>query len=259
MSSRVLALREMNVPLITLVIGGEEGATAPRRTEAARLVAPALDSVAARAVAIKLAEVAGPESRLALARQLDIVRSHVIDQLIEETARANATFAFTTGLAETMPVFSAPLALGDMVVLTKNQLLLSYRMALVSGREGDPKKLIGEIIGVLGGGVLFRQAARQLVGLIPVVGLLPKVAIAYAGTYAIGRAMNAWLSDGRQVTADVVKSFSTEGLTRGRDFAHTLAAGARQGGVRASRAWQRLRHQIPLIGQSKSERVKRSG
>ena len=99
-------------------------------------------------------------------------------------------------------MLTAPLNLGDMVVLTKNQLMMCYRLALAAGRDDEPRAMMTEIIGVLGSGVLFRQAARQLVGLIPIAGLLPKVAISYAGTYAIGKAMVAWTTEGKQVTVD---------------------------------------------------------
>ena len=57
------------------------------------------------------------------------------------------------GLAEVVPILTAPLNLGDMIVLTKNQLLMGYRLVLAAGRDGEPKKLIGEILGMLGGGL----------------------------------------------------------------------------------------------------------
>jgi uncharacterized protein (DUF697 family) len=109
------------------------------------------------------------------------------------------------------------------VILTKNQLMMCYRIALAAGREGEPRALMGEILGVLGGGVLFRTAARELVGMVPVIGIVPKVAIAYAGTQAIGRAMVAWTTEGRQVTADAVARYSREGLEKGRALAERLA------------------------------------
>ena len=62
----------------------------------------------------------------------------MFQSLIQETAQANAKFAFTTGLAETVPILSAPLALGDILVLTKNQVVLGYRIMLAAGRDGEP-------------------------------------------------------------------------------------------------------------------------
>jgi uncharacterized protein (DUF697 family) len=178
------------------------------------------------------------------------LRTAFFTRLIDRTARANASFALTTGLAETIPVLTAPLNLGDMVVLTKNQLMMCYRIALMAGRDDEPKAMMSEIIGVLGSGVLFRQVARQLVGLIPIAGLLPKVAIAYAGTYAIGRAMVGWTTEGRQITVDTVSSYTREGLVRGRALAEHLVeeAGAATGSV--TRRFERFRRFLPGKRQS---------
>ena len=98
-----------------------------------------------------------------------------------------------------------------MIVLTKNQLLMGYRLVLASGRDGEPKQLIGEILGVLGGGLLFRQLARQLVGLIPVVGIVPKVAVAYGGTWAIGRAVVLWVTEGRTASSETLRTLQPRG------------------------------------------------
>jgi hypothetical protein len=59
---------------------------------------------------------------------------------------------------------------------------LAFRVALMSlvrlsGNEetewcqGTRRELVGEALGVIGSGFLFRRGARQLVGLIPVVGI----------------------------------------------------------------------------------------
>jgi uncharacterized protein (DUF697 family) len=75
---------------------------------------------------------------------------------------------------------------------------------------------------VLGGGLLFRQAARQLVGLLPVIGLVPKVAVAYGGTWAIGRAVVLWATGGGAVTRARLRELSREGLARGREVARSF-------------------------------------
>ena len=184
------------------------------------------------------------DERLALARQFPPLRRALFDRLITETAQANASFALTTGLAEAVPILTAPLNLGDIVILTKNQLLLGYRIVLAAGRDGEPRTLIAEIAGVLGSGFLFRQAARQLVGLIPIAGIVPKVAIAYSGTWAIGRAIVLWVTEGRAITPAAVQR-----MTRGRPGSR-----ARAGRVdappalwygRARARWQRLRQYLP--------------
>jgi uncharacterized protein (DUF697 family) len=218
-------LTRHRIPALTVIVGSHSSAaTVTHRSEMRRIAIEHIHASALAALAEALIASARVEARLALARGFPWARSAVFLAIVDETARANASYALTTGLAETMVVLSAPIAIGDMLVLTKNQLLMAYRIALGSGRDGEPKALLGEILGVLGGGLLFRQAARSLVGLIPVVGLIPKVAVAYGGTYAIGRAMMAWTTEGRAVTADAVRKYSSEGLERGRRIARSLTA-----------------------------------
>ncbi len=233
-------------PVLTLVVGDtSRTAKVLRPGEQSRVAVDALDPPALEALATALALMASEDQQVALGAQLPPLRPAVFTRTIERTARANASFALTTGLAEAIPVLTAPLNLGDMVVLTKNQLMMCYRLALTSGREGDPKALMSEIIGVLGGGVLFRQIARQLVGLIPIAGLLPKVAIAYAGTFAIGKAMVAWTTEGRQITSEAVAAYSREGLVKGRALAEHLVETAGSAGGTVARRWERFRSFLP--------------
>jgi uncharacterized protein (DUF697 family) len=240
------ALRRVGACIVTVVAGTTAAsASVPHPGEDARVAVEALDAAAADAVGAAVVALFADDRRLALARQLPPLRQHVFQALIQETAQANASFALTTGLAQTVPVLTAPLNLGDIVVLTKNQLLLGYRIVLAAGRTGDPRSLIGEIIAVLGSGLLFRQAARQLVGLIPVVGLVPKVAIAYSGTWAVGKALVLWVTEGRAVTAESVQSLSAEGLARGREFAERIVQDARRRGGSVGSRWQRWRGYLP--------------
>jgi uncharacterized protein (DUF697 family) len=217
------ALRRAGVPVITVVHGSLRAVDGVVRAgEAARTIVSHLDAGALPRIADALVRVVTPGMRLALARQLPPVREAVFDLLIEETAKANATYAFTAAMAESVPVIGVPLNLADMMILTKNQLLMGYKIALGAGKSGKARDLIGEVLGVVGGGFLFRQAARQLVGLIPVAGVLPKVAIAYTGTWAIGRAVVVWAMHGRRLSPGSVGRFSKEAAGRGREFARGL-------------------------------------
>ena len=235
-----------SAPVLTVVIGDtSRTAKVLRPGEHSRVAVEALDAAALEAIASALVNTVSEDQQLALGAQFPPLRQAIFARTIERTARANASFALTTGLAETIPLLTAPLNLGDMVVLTKNQLMMCYRLALSAGKDDEPRKMMGEIIGVLGGGVLFRQIARQLVGLIPIAGLLPKVTIAYAGTYAIGRAMVGWTTEGRQVTVEAVSGYSREGLARGRALAEYLVeeAGSRTG--RVARRFEQLKNLLP--------------
>ena len=176
------------------------------------------------AVAQALLSAVSPGMRLAFARHLIPLREPLFAELIEETAKTNALYALTTGLAEAVPVLDVPLNLADIVVLTKNQLVMSYRIALASGKKGTPRDLVGEVLGVIGGGFLFRQGARQLVGLIPVAGIVPKVAVAYAGTLAIGKAVVTWAAYGTSPRArrhqETLSAGALTGQGRGADPRH---------------------------------------
>jgi uncharacterized protein (DUF697 family) len=241
-------LRRASIPTVVVAIGEAHAEDRMVSKTERRIAVPAPDAMTLDQIGAGLVQLAPADLRLAMARQLPALRPAVFEQTIDETSKANASYALTTGFAEVVPLLTVPLNLGDMIVLTKNQLVMSYRLALAAGRDGEPRAMIGEILGVLGGGILFRQLARQLVGFIPVVGIVPKVAIAYGGTWAIGRAIVLWATEGREVSQDLVRSLSNEGLQRGRAVAARLVEQAREktGGV--GRRWERLKEHLPLIG-----------
>ena len=234
-----------SVPRITLIVGTDAPEAGARRVAEQARVAVVDVMNAPRPLLSAIIGLVEGDARLALAAALPVFRQVVADAVVDETAKANASFAVTTGLAETIPVLTAPLNLGDMVILTKNQLIMGYKIALASGRNDDPRSMLTEILGVIGGGFMFRQVARQLVGLIPVAGLVPKVAIAYAGTYAMGRGLTAWALGGTEVTAESLSRYTAEGLERGRDLAQQLIGQVRAGVPSPARSWQRLRGWLP--------------
>jgi hypothetical protein len=221
-------LARAGVPLVTLVHGSERPVDAVARAgETARAVVPTLDDATVGPLAAALVRAVPAGLRLALARQLPPVRDAVFDLLIEETAKANATYAFTTAIAEAVPVLDVPLNLADILILTKNQLLMGYKIALGAGKSGRARDVIGEVIGVVGGGFLFRQAARRS-SAHPRGRAIPKVAIAYTGTWAIGRAVVVWATQGRRVSHATLRRLSHDAAGRGRAFARGLL-GARSG------------------------------
>lgn len=220
------------VPVVTVVVGSTastDGVVRPGEAARAAIGRP----VAEHLPAIAQAVLSGtpPGLRLALGRQLPPVRDPLFTALIEETARANAVYALGTGVAEAVPLLNLPLNLADIVVLTKNQVVMSYRIALAAGRRGTVKAVLGQTLSVIGGGFMLRQVARQLIGLVPVVGVAPKVAVAYAGTWAVGRAVAVWAGGGAEVTKASVKRYYAEALERGRHVsdALTYAVKLRQG------------------------------
>ncbi len=161
---------------------------------------------------------------LALGRQYPFVRATIARRLISETSYSNAVYALSTGLAEVIPVLDLPLNIADIIVLSKAQALLVYRLGLVLGLPAEWRYYLAEFGGVVGGGFLWRQIARQLVGLIPVWGIVPKVAVAYAGTYVVGNIVVRWYQTGRHVTRKEISALYRQAFSRGRELARTLTA-----------------------------------
>ncbi len=247
-------LARAQTPTVLVLVGAEEERgllvhwAGARRVAVPELTAEAVQEQVAPALLESV-----PGLTLALARQLPPLRPAAFQRLIHETAQSNATYAFSTGIAEIIPALNIPLNVSDLVVLTKNQLLMSYKIALAAGKRGTPRELMGEIVSVIGGGLLFRQLARQLVGLVPVWGIVPKVAVAYAGTWVIGQIVVRWATEGRLLSAEDVRGLYGEALARGRQVAQELVA--RQRARLQSQAtevreekpfWQRLRRWISL-------------
>jgi uncharacterized protein (DUF697 family) len=159
---------------------------------------------------------------LPLSRHVPLARPVYSKRLTDETAKANAIYAASTALGGIIPVVNVPLNVADMMILTKNQLVMAYKLALAYGKTGAPTSVMTEMISVLGSGFFFRQVARGLVGFIPGWGVVPKIAIAYAGTYLVGQGVNVWLRDGEKVTQRELERFYSEALTRGKKWAASL-------------------------------------
>lgn len=222
-------LAAARVPFVTVLVAGSArpADAVARGGEAARTVVSALDAAAVAPLVESMLAAVPAALRLPLARQLPPLRTAVIGALIDDTARTNALYALTTGVAEAVPVLNVPLNLADVVVLTKNQLMMSYRIALAAGKRGRGRELLAEVAGVIGSGLLFRQAGRSLVGLIPGIGIVPKAAVAYAGTVAIGRAVSVWAQDGGKLTKQAVRGFYLEASRRAKGVAKDLVARAK--------------------------------
>lgn len=165
-----------------------------------------------------------PHQHLALGRMFPIFRVAIAHLLINEACLSNTTYAFSTGLAEIVPVLALPLTVTDMVVLTKNQAFLVYRLGLLFGFSTRWQDYIGEFGSVIGSGFVWRQLARYLVGLIPGWGIIPKVAVAYSATYAVGQAVLNWYLTGRHLGRKELNALYRSALARGKQNAERLVA-----------------------------------
>lgn len=163
-----------------------------------------------------------PQQHLALGRQYPMFRLTIARQLINDACFSNAAYSFSTGLAEIVPVLDIPLNLTDMIVLTKSQAFLAYRLGLLVGFSTRWQDYVTEFGSVIGGGFLWRQIARQLIGLIPAWGIIPKVAVSYSGTYVVGNAILGWYLTGRNLSPKQMRALSMQAFARGKDYARKL-------------------------------------
>jgi uncharacterized protein (DUF697 family) len=221
MDPQAVASVQSSIPVIRVRTGADfarDAAPALQQVDLPALDRETVEELLAPPIIRELASDA-----LAAARRLPILRRAYAGWLINETSRANAVYALSMGIAEAVPVLDIPLNMADIVILTKNQSLMVYKLALAAGKPMSPRRVMGELLSVIGAGFLWRQIARQLIGLIPVVGIIPKIAVAYAGTYAVGQIAETYLIGGQVPAGDQLKVLYAEALERGRALAQALA------------------------------------
>jgi uncharacterized protein (DUF697 family) len=251
-------LEALPVPALTVLLHGPAAgaaldtlapATAARAVRIEQVAALDAPDLLATALLERLPE----ELQLAAARRLPGLRAIYARQLIATSSFSNATYALASGLPEQIPILSVPFAAADILVLTKNQAVLVYRLALAYGAPPDFQARIREVLPVVGGAFLWRQAARSLIGLIPVWGLIPKVAIAYAGTYPTGVAAWRWYEGGELVSSEQLKRISSEALALGRARAAEIVDQARKAG---SHFLERTPHQLRAASEPARGRIR---
>jgi hypothetical protein len=170
---------------------------------------------------------ARPDLSLPLARYFYPFRKCVIDQTINKVAKENALFSLATALPDMVPLLSLPWAIGefasDTAFLTMNQIRMAFLIAAASDAPVGYREQKGEIGSILAGAFGFRAVARELVGKIPLGGgLIPKAAIAWTGTYVLGRSIERLHSLGYAFTREERKSAYQQALDKGREIAQSL-------------------------------------
>ncbi|MGP8245983.1 MAG: hypothetical protein ACLQVN_15860 [Bryobacteraceae bacterium] len=172
------------------------------------------------------------EFELALARQFPVFRKAVVDGIVHAVAKENALFAVTTALPDVLPsLIELPWAMGewasDTAFLTVNQVRMAFQIAAASGREVGFQHQKTEILSIAAGAFGWRAIARELVGKIPFGGgLIPKGAVAYAGTYAVGKGLERLYNGGRGLTRGQFRDLYRNALDRGHHVAGKLLGGA---------------------------------
>jgi uncharacterized protein (DUF697 family) len=159
----------------------------------------------------------------AFGRALASFRTAAAKQVIDETAAANAQFSLISNIPTVLPIVGNLAAAGaDFIILTKNQVMMLYKLAAVYDRDlRDQRGILLDVLPVVGAGLLWRTVARQAATWLPfAAGTIPKLAIAYVGTMAVGRAADFYYSTGLKPTRSQMDQFirhATE-LLRQRDL-----------------------------------------
>lgn len=162
-----------------------------------------------------------PDADVALSRAYPGLRPAVTQELIQRTSMTNSVYAAGTGIAEMMPGLGIPFAVADIIILTKNQLVMAYKIGLVMGETGEFREVLPKMAGVVGAGFMWRQVARELVAFLP-LGVVLKTAIAFAGTYATGEAIYHWYVTGEKLDREQFRALFNEALVRGKEEAVAL-------------------------------------
>jgi uncharacterized protein (DUF697 family) len=156
-----------------------------------------------------------PDLTLALARRFRRFRVPACNRLIQATSKVNASVALISALPGVLPItapFLPASSVADVILLTKNQIVLVMRLAAAHGQKPAYGKQVKELLGTVGSALGWRTAARELVGLVPAgVGAALKAAIAYSGTVAVGKAA-LWFyqSGGQKPTPEAIREAYAE-------------------------------------------------
>jgi len=166
---------------------------------------------------------------LSLARRFPGFRHAVAEKIIHRVSRENALFALVTALPNVIPsVIDLPWALGefatDTAFLTMNQIRMALLMAGAHGRVIGYSEQKAQITVIAAGAFGWRALARELVGKIPLGGgLIPKAAVAFAGTYVVGLGLEKVNRTGTGLSREEKKDAYADAFARGKEVVRDMA------------------------------------
>lgn len=151
-----------------------------------------------------------PDLAPALGRHFETWRPAAVRAIIDQTSKANAQFALVSNIPAVVPILGGFVsASADLIVLTKNQIMMAYKIAAAHNRALDSQMaIVRELTPVVGAGFVWRTIAREAASFIPLAaGTIPKVAIAFAGTMTIGRAADYFYQYGSKPSKSQLDMF----------------------------------------------------
>jgi hypothetical protein len=164
---------------------------------------------------------------LPLARMFPPFRDAVSRRAIQQAATENAVFSIVTALPNIAPyaglVWTPAEFASDSAFLTLNQLRMLFQLGAANDRSigfGEQKSEIGSIVA---GAFGWRALARELAAKIPAGGgVIPKAAIAFAGTWVLGASLERLYRIGYGFTRAERSAAYEEAFERGKQTAAML-------------------------------------
>ena len=175
-----------------------------------------------------------PHLAVAMGRRFPLFRPVASKYIINTASRTNAQIALISGLPGVFPPAAIILpasSIADVLLLTKNQLMMVMRLAATHGKKPGYTQQVKELMGVLGAALGWRTLARELSGFIPVgFGLVAKTAIAYSGTMAAGRSALLFYQTGRKPTPKDVREAYKNAEAEGKQVAAEVVEEVKESG-----------------------------
>ena len=167
------------------------------------------------------------ELGLPLARTFLPFRRPVTQRIIQNVSTENALFALATALPNFVP--NLPWTVGewasDTAFLTINQVRMNFLIAAACDRPAGFREQRAEIASILSAAFGWRALAREACGKIPFGGgVIPKAAIAFAGTWVAGTALDRLYRVGERMTRAERREAYEAAFVRGREVASGLLA-----------------------------------
>lgn len=147
----------------------------------------------------------------ALGRTFPELRLAAVKAIVDETAKANAQFSLISNAPAVIPIIGGLVAASaDLIVLTKNQVMMVYKIAAAHEQDlGDQMRIMRELAPVVGSGFVWRTIAREAASFLPLAaGTVPKVVIAYVGTVVLGRAADYYYRFGQKPSREHLRDFT---------------------------------------------------
>lgn len=171
-----------------------------------------------------------PDLLLPLARRFYPFRKQASYKIVRTVAHENALFCLATALPDVVPgLLALPWAIGeygsDAVFLTVNQIRMVFLLAAANDKRVGYREQRSEIASIAASAFGWRALARELAGKIPLGGgLIPKAAVAWAGTFAVGLSIERLYRLGYGFTRAERAAVYEDAIRHGKEVARMLLA-----------------------------------